>query len=538
MSTDFLLPERMKIMDEKDIKLSGGINSADSEKSSENAGNENENHDISFKSEKNEQEKELDESVLNEKVTDLVSEKKISETEKNEPEEISENEDVTEEAETEEIIPDGNDENEDENGAEKSEKELEMISRMGLDELKSEEVSPENSKKKIIGETNVHKSSHKRVSDVKKENTVHHSETKKPAKKKHKKKSKINNSIFGGIIIITVILTVSILLAAGGISVGMEYWGIGKSDNNISFNIPKGATNDDIADLLVENGIINNKFLFKVALKIGNPAAIYPGDITLQPSQGYSGIISELSKMRESYKTVTITFAEGENLLDVANKLEKNGVCSASDFLFEFNKQQDFDFESKLKENKDAFYSMEGYFFPDTYNFYVDDTAYNITKTVREHFDKQITDKMYTRMKKLGLDLNQVMTLASIVQLESENTKEMPKVASVFMNTRNNSETFPMLQSDATKNYITKVIKKQSENIASVEHYTECYDTYQCKGLPSGPICNPGIDAINAVLYPAETDYYYFCNNLKTGKSYYAKTLEEHEKNLVKAGLK
>ena len=242
--------------------------------------------------------------------------------------------------------------------------------------------------------------------------------------------------------------------------------------------------------------------------------------------------------MRESYKTVTVTFKEGENLLDVAKKLEENGVCTASDFLFEFNKQQGYDFESKLKENKNAFYNMEGYFFPDTYNFYVGDTAYNITKTVREHFEKQINDKMYTRMKKLGLDLNEVMTLASIVQLESENSQEMPKVASVFLNRLNDPDTFPMLQSDATKNYIKNVIKKQSDNQASIDHYTDYYDTYKCMGLPAGPICNPGLDAINAVLYPAETDYYYFCNNLKTGKSYYAKTLEEHEKNLVKAGLK
>jgi UPF0755 protein len=94
-----------------------------------------------------------------------------------------------------------------------------------------------------------------------------------------------------------------------------------------------------------------------------------------------------------------------------------------------------------------------------------------------------------------------------------------------------------MLQSDTTTNYINNVISKQSDNESTIEHYTDYYDTYQCKGLPAGPICNPGLDAINAVLYPEETDYYYFCNNLETGETFYAKTLEEHEKNLVKAGL-
>ena len=73
--------------------------------------------------------------------------------------------------------------------------------------------------------------------------------------------------------------------------------------------------------------------------------------------------------------------------------------------------------------------------------------------------------------------------------------------------------------------------------LTPIEHYTECYDTYKCKGLPAGPICNPGMAAINAVLEPKKTDYYYFCNNLKTGETFYAKTLDEHEENLVKAGL-
>lgn len=157
-------------------------------------------------------------------------------------------------------------------------------------------------------------------------------------KKKKRKKSKVNNSVFGGIILVIVILTVSLVLAVGGISIGMEYYGIGKTDEDIRFNIPAGSTNSEIADILVNEGVIKNKKLFMLALKFEKPAAIYPGDITLQPSSGYSEIIEKLSQMRESYKTVSITFTEGENLLDIAKKLEDNEVCTADDFLFEFNK--------------------------------------------------------------------------------------------------------------------------------------------------------------------------------------------------------
>lgn len=358
----------------------------------------------------------------------------------------------------------------------------------------------------------------------------------KKKKKKRKKKGKVNNSLFGGVILVVVILMVSLVLAVGGISMGMEYYGIGKTDEDIRFNIPAGSTNDEIADILVNEGVIKNKKLFMLALKIEKPAAIYPGDITLQPSSGYSEIIENLSQMRESYKTVSITFTEGESLLEIANKLEKNEVCSAEDFLFEFNKNQGYDFENDIDDNGDMFYRMEGYFYPDTYEFYVEDSASNVTKKLREQFEKKY-ETVKPKIKNSGMSLNEVMTLASIVQLEAASESEMPKVASVFLNRLDDPDTYPMLQSDTTTNYINNVIKVEADNTASIEHYTECYDTYQCKGLPAGPICNPGMAAINAVLDPKKTDYYYFCNNLKTGETFYAKTLDEHEENLVKAGL-
>ena len=151
----------------------------------------------------------------------------------------------------------------------------------------------------------------------------------------------------------------------------------------------------------------------------------------------------------------------------------------------------------------------------------MNDSAGNVTKKLREQFEKKYKT-VKAKIKNSGMSLNEVMTLASIVQLEAASEDEMPKVASVFLNRLDDPDTYPMLQSDTTTN---------------IEHYTECYDTYKCKGLPAGPICNPGMAAINAVLEPKKTDYYYFCNNLKTGETFYAKTLDEHEENLVKAGL-
>lgn len=356
-------------------------------------------------------------------------------------------------------------------------------------------------------------------------------------KKKKKKKLRFNVSIVTGLAIAIVIICSSIVLSTGAITVGMEYLGINKSEQEITFNIPEGSSNDDIAEILVKNNIIKNKKLFKVALRLNNDPVLYPGDISLAPNNSYADIIEKLAVMRESRETIELTFKEGTNLYAVSKKLEKYGVCSAEDFLFQFNTKQDYDLDSRIVHNDDAYYDMEGYFFPDTYEFYLDDSAYNVTKMLREHMQSKITDEMYAKMDEMGMDLNEVMTLASIVQAEAGTAEDMPIVASVFINRLNNPDEFPNLQSDATKNYIKKVIRKAETSTAMVDHYTNVYDTYVCFGLPAGPIGDPGMDAINAVLNHADTKYYYFCNNLDTGEAFYAETYEQHKDNLKLAGL-
>ena len=355
-------------------------------------------------------------------------------------------------------------------------------------------------------------------------------------KKKKVKKSRFNNSIFGGLIIISIILTASIMLAYNGIKLGMEYLGIGKNSNDITFNIPEGATADQVIDLLQENDIITEPKLFSIIMRM-KKLDFYPGDITLRPSMSYAQIIDELSVNRTNRETVSITFPEGITLREAAQLLENNNVCAKKDFIFEFNKKQGFAFEDLIEDSDMVFWKMEGYFFPDTYEFYLEDDAYNVARVIKEHFSEKFTNSMESKMKQQGLTLNELITLASMVQKEAGTIKDMPIVASVFLNRLDDSALYPSLESDATSNYIKQVIKKEADTNISIKYYTEGYDTYKCEGLPAGPICNPGLDAINAVLNPEETEYYFFCNNLDTGKAYYAETLEQHEKNLVKAGL-
>lgn len=383
-------------------------------------------------------------------------------------------------------------------------------------------------------------------SNVNSENSPKHAKPASPAKKKTGRKKKkirrrsaVNTSIFGGIIMVVIILGCSLGIAVTGIKMGMEYLGINKNDSDVTFNIPDGSTPQDIAQILKDNGVINNPDMFMLICKLKKADTMFPGDITLSPATTYADMIDELCVQRQSFETVQITFPEGITLPEAAQLLEENNVCSAEDFLFEFNKNQGYDFESEVPQDDNRFYEMEGYFYPETYEFYINDTAYSVTRTIREQFEKIVaTDEMKKKIKDSGMSMDEVIILASIVQKEAGFIEDMPEVASVFINRLAKSDDeFPHLQSDATKAYVRDTIVPNLTTSLDVDRYSEAYDTYQCFGLPKGPVCNPGLDAIMGVLNAPKTDYYYFCNNLETKVCLYASTYEEHQENLKKAGL-
>ncbi len=364
-------------------------------------------------------------------------------------------------------------------------------------------------------------------------------------KNSKKKKVEVNYSIFTGLIVTVVVLVVSASLAFFGISLGLEYLGINKSDEVIKLNIKEGSNTNEIAQQLYDENIIDNMFLFKVIVNLKDAGALMkPGDIELKPNSSYADKIDALMEQRQSFENVSVVFPEGITLLDAAKLLETKGVISDyHELIRTFNSEKfGYDYESQIDSNSNKFYDMEGYFYPDTYNFYIDDSSYNIVKTVREHFNSKFTDEMKAKMSENGMNMNEVITLASIVQTEAGSVKDMPKVASVFLNRLKDPANFPRLESDATKSYYKEVIKVEAEisktyTDSEIAEFKDSYDTYVANGLPSGPVCNPGLEAINAVLYPAKTDYLYFCSNIKTKKTYFAKTLSKHKENLKKAGL-
>lgn len=360
----------------------------------------------------------------------------------------------------------------------------------------------------------------------------------KEKRKKKKRKKKSGGRLIFALIMVTLVMSVGVFSALAVIAVAKEILGLDRSNAAFDIEIPNDSGTQAIAELLEREGIIDNAMLFRVVSKMKGADGTYVAGIhTLNPNMTYSDIIETLQEAALNPREfIEVTFPEGIRLIDAAKKLEDAGVCPATDFIRAFNSASfGFDFESEVTASVKKFYKMEGYFFPDTYQFYLDEDPQNVVKKVFRNYNNKVTPNELGRMDDIGMTLEEVMTLASIVQAEASSTADMRLVASVFFNRLNNPDEYPLLQSDPTTNYVKEVIEPNLEVYSQT--ICDAYDTYKGAGLPPGPICNPGMEAIDAVLYPRDTPYYYFCSDLETGEFFYAETLEEHEQNLVLANL-
>ena len=241
-------------------------------------------------------------------------------------------------------------------------------------------------------------------------------------------------------------------------------------------------------------------------------------------------------------RTVKVTIPEGYNIVQIAKKLEANGVCSATDFI---NTAQTYDFSyyplvgSMPKKQYRAF-KLEGYLFPDTYEFYKNMKPQDaVGKFLRG--SKAVLANYPSSAKNLK-NMDEILTLASIIEKEAKTNTDKKRVSAVL---HNRLAQGMKLQVDAPpvylRSYIRDNVGKYKNLNSSYTAYCNAYNTYNsaCKGLPAGPICNPGRSSINAAINPStEAEYkdmLYFCS--KGGTIYYAKTQAEHDANLKKYGI-
>lgn len=363
---------------------------------------------------------------------------------------------------------------------------------------------------------------------------------------------------------ILVIVAISVVLSFITISCINDVLAISRGNDIVTVNIPQDAKTNQIIDILDDNGLIKNKTFCKMFYKLsaaakgtgmksglnkaqrlgykikvlfaGPPEPEYiSGIYYLQPSMGVEGMLYECRAVQAGPNTVTLLFPEGWSIPQIAARLEEYGVCTASYFIKAISDSQfDYSFLSSIKNSENRTYRLEGYLFPATYDFFQGESANIAIRRFLDAFSNVWTEDYDKRAKELGYSVDEILTIASIIQREAADDSQMKLISSVIHNRlKNPSQTAGRLECDSTKDYIKKYVTPITD-VNLVNKYADAYNTYSAQGLPPGPICNPGAAAIKAALYPSNTRYYYFCHD-KFGNIYMAKTKSEHDANVLKA---
>ena len=363
---------------------------------------------------------------------------------------------------------------------------------------------------------------------------------------------------------ILVIVAISVVLSFIAISCINDVLAINRGNDIVTVNIPQNATTNQIIDILDDNDLISNKTFCKMFYKVssaakgtgmksglnkiqklgykikvffvGPPEPEYiSGVYYLQPSMGVEGMLYECRAVQAGPNTVTLLFPEGWSIPQIAARLEEYGVCTSAYFIKAISESQfDYSFLSSIKNSENRTYRLEGYLFPSTYDFFQGESANIAIRRFLDAFSDVWTDAYDKRAKELGYSVDEILTIASIIQREAADDTQMKLISSVIHNRlKNPSQTAGRLECDSTKDYIKKYVTPITD-VNLVNKYADAYNTYSAQGLPPGPICNPGAAAIKAALYPSNTKYYYFCHD-KFGNIYMARTKSEHDANVLKA---
>ncbi len=338
-----------------------------------------------------------------------------------------------------------------------------------------------------------------------------------------------------------IIIVLALLLSIRLTSVINDILGFGRSTDSVTFTISEDdMTTNKIIGQLDRKGFIKHSVECKVFIALTDSmrsedytkATYLKGDYVLSKNMGIEKMLLQCMNIQRQ-ETVEVSVPEGYNVVQIGEALEKNKVCSQEDFLKACSKTDyDFDFLQNIDNADSRYAALEGYLYPDTYEFYVGQDAESVVKKMLSNFQSKWTDEYEARAEEINMTMDQVLTMASIVQKEDSKASNMAYISSVFYN-RLNSSSFPTLQSDATVNYVKEYIKPQVTE-SEYNTYLDLYSTYNCKGLPVGAICNPGNDAIKAVLWPQTTSYYFFAHD-DDGNIYLARTANEQNANVNKA---
>lgn len=287
----------------------------------------------------------------------------------------------------------------------------------------------------------------------------------------------------------------------------------GLTGDKTSYNLEIEASDFEyqIGEKLEANGIVKNSTLWVKWMQSNYPDFVYINGeyYNITADMSYQEIANKLMAPDVSHRIVKVTIPEGFNVFDIAKRLEENNICSEADFLdaCRYKDSYDFDWLDDIPDNSLIAYQLEGFLFPATYDFGENSQAEEIVNTMLATFDSKKSDEMLAFCKSNNMTIYELINLASIVQEEALSEDSAGNIASVFVNRLNAGM---QLQSDVTYFYAATL---RDEYGFSQQVY-DSYYTYRCNGLPSGPVCNPGMQVINATVDHPDTDYIYFFSDL------------------------
>lgn len=290
--------------------------------------------------------------------------------------------------------------------------------------------------------------------------------------------------------------------------------------------VEKGETASSLAERLKREGTIRSMLAFRALFSFVYPTAtIKAGEYRLSERQTL--LDTALLFMRGSPSNErSITIIEGWTIADIARHLEKEGVVSHAEFIRAT--QEDYAAQFSFLSSRTRVKTLEGYLFPDTYRIFKNGNADDIVIRMLENFDTHYSSAMVTQTKVLKRDIHDIVTLASILEREVRGERDRRIVADLFY--RRLAKGMP-LQADSTINFSTGKRDAQAR-LVDLE-IDSPYNTYKYKGLPPGPIGNPGLDALQAALSPIENPFWFFLTTPEE-EVIYSKTFDEHVKNKLK----
>lgn len=330
----------------------------------------------------------------------------------------------------------------------------------------------------------------------------------------------------------TISFVIPVLLVAGGATwffLQLKPVQRAKDANAQIAVIPQGSGVRDISRQLKQAGLIRSRYAFEIAIGLaGLNRSLQAGTFEFSPSMSATEIARALAK-GTAVKEVVLTIREGWSAREIAEYLERSGIGTAAEFLKVANVH---DSRSVLPDEQYDFLAgrpadatLEGYLFPDTYRVFPTATPTDVVKKMLDTFGVKVASGLRDDAARAGRNLYDVVTLASIVEREVRTDVDRKMAADIFW--RRLAAGIP-LQSDATVNYVTG--KSALQPSTADTEVDSPYNTYRNKGLPSGPISNPGLASITAAIRPEPNQYLYFLTD-SSGAVHYGKTFEEHLEN-------